>query len=361
MNVAQLAHENDTIRNSKGEPSKVSPRFTIPITLGYIALSRSVEITQDLTTRLITFLLAPEIILVPGYPPISTDLDFYHYQAKPAYYIQSFSSPLLSTYLLQLRLLYTPGDTNITAQRMGMLNFNCLTVIEELLNSLLPSPKSNIFLLDDNGLMIASTMNGTVESSIFVAPNLTFRYNSYSNNPDPHVNAVGTFLALNFGISATTNAFTIPTNFTINFMTIAETSYIVATQLVYMTGTDQVYTLVSFMPRSDFYGTSDSAFRDGLMASLLIAVGGLFLSGVLAYLGSIPLKRLAKSMEKLTKFDFSVLESGTLNSTSLVSELNNVETTFLIMVKAFARQIRKNRELKESSHKQSTTAPGLQL
>ncbi|KAJ3142589.1 hypothetical protein HK100_000489 [Physocladia obscura] len=185
-----------------------------------------------------------------------------------------------------------------------------------------------MFLLDDTGLIVSSTVNNTVR----IALNSTFRYNSYSNNANPIINSLGKALISIYGLNTTTNRYNLP-NFTINFATLQGELYIVSTMLVIMPESNQQYTLVLYAPRSDFYAI------------------GLLLVAIIAYVGSLPLRRMSLSMKYLTKFDFSVLESGKLDSTSRITELYNVESSFLGMVKAFAGAIRMNKGLISSEVK----------
>ncbi|KAJ3079874.1 hypothetical protein HK100_010293 [Physocladia obscura] len=196
-------------------------------------------------------------------------------------------------------------------------------------------------MLDDFGLMVTSTINGTI------AINATNRYDGYLNNPDSRITGIGNFLANKYGISSS-GIFTITSNFTLNSITMAGTVYIVSTQILFMPSSGQQYTLILFAPRSDFYAKADNALHNAIMVSLIIVAVGIILVGGMAHLVSME-KRLIPCCflfaHQLTKFDFTVLESGSLNSTSFVKELNRVESTFLLMVKAFAQQIKKNKEM----------------
>ncbi|KAJ3346902.1 hypothetical protein HDU83_002589 [Entophlyctis luteolus] len=297
---------------------------------------------------------ADPFILIPGVPPLPSDYYFYTLKAKSFYDVNFLTTPTGYSFLLEYREIYTPHPSNPLSQRSSILNFDCLGPFHDLFVSLLPSPGSNIVFIDDGGLLVVTTMNGT-------ARNATTRYDTYKNNPYPAIRAVGGFLAARYGVSAT-GAFQTGTNFTFDFVDIGGTSYFVATQQVAMAGTDQSFMLILFAPRSDFYAKSDNATKTGLIQALVIAACGILLTAAIAYFGTLPLKRLASSMEKLAKFDFSDLEAGHLESNSLLSELNRVESTFFVMVKVrhfnygflrtkdnihqqFAIAIKKNKEL----------------
>ncbi|KAJ3342156.1 vacuolar transporter chaperone [Entophlyctis luteolus] len=95
----------------------------------------------------------------------------------------------------------------------------------------------------------------------------------------------------------------------------------------------QPYQMVLIAPREDYFGASDAAQKRALIISGSLAAVAVLLSCIMAYLSSLPLKKMSESMKKFTKFDFSSLENGTLESKSFVTELNTVETSFLTMVK----------------------------
>ncbi|KAJ3088843.1 hypothetical protein HK100_007928, partial [Physocladia obscura] len=279
--------------------------------------------------------VANPIFFAANWFPGSVVYDGKKFNAQPYFKVFGFAG----LYLLQYTSVYysDPSQTP-SSLRTGYASLDCLTGLPVLFTSLAPSANSNMYMLDDFGLMVTSTINGTI------AINGTNRYNGYSNNPDSRIAGIGNFLANKYGLTSS-GVFAINSNFTQNSVTIAGTVYIVSTQFLVMPSSGQQYTLILFAPRSDFYSKADNALHNAIMVSLIIVAVGIILVGGMAHLGSLPLKKLAVSMEKLTKFDFSVLESGSLDSTSFVKELNRVESTFLLMVKAFAQQIKKNKEM----------------
>ncbi|KAJ3417075.1 hypothetical protein HDV05_006934 [Chytridiales sp. JEL 0842] len=215
----------------------------------------------------------------------------------------------------------------------------CLTNLEALFKELLPSADSSIFLVDDAGFMVASSVNNTV------TVNSTLRYTPTSN-PDPNLTTVGRFLESQYG--AFSNPSLLPNN-TFQQANLNGAPYIIATKKIYMPVSNQPFALVVYVPRVDFYGRSDTSFRNAIIISSCLGVTGLILVAIMSYAASIPLKRLAYSMAQLTKFDFTVLENGALEHTSFIAELNQVEGTFLTMVKAFAAAVKKNKELMTTS------------
>ncbi|KAJ3203264.1 hypothetical protein HDU82_006717, partial [Entophlyctis luteolus] len=106
--------------------------------------------------------------------------------------------------------------------------------------------------------------------------------------------------------------YAISENQTLDDVTIGSTPYIVATSLFYPPTTAQTFVLVFYAPRSDFYGdlpfsrrsalmrfagNSDTAFRNAITFTLIVAALSIILAMVFAYYGTYPLKSLANSME----------------------------------------------------------------
>ncbi|KAJ3198776.1 hypothetical protein HDU82_001036 [Entophlyctis luteolus] len=323
--------------------------------------------------------------------PTPSSYMFYNFTLKPSFVVYYVNSTSFEGYALQFRQIFTPDAANPYSGRMSINSLQCLGAFQTLLQSLLPSPNAQMLLLDDLGMMVASTVANTI------AANSTVRY-ALSNNPDAATAAVGAYLTAQYGgTSSSSSALSIGSNFTMSSsVSILGAPTIVATQLVAMPGTAQTFVLVMFAPRADFYGAaappfpfplpcpprraralhrqSEAAFRQALITSLSIAAAGIVLVAAMAYFASLPLKRLVNSMNKVTalhylrstsaqniphqlkQFDFTVLENGSLESNSVISELYAVETAFLSMVKAFAHHIKVNRELSHSSARFSVPA-----
>ncbi|KAJ3188047.1 hypothetical protein HK101_009266 [Irineochytrium annulatum] len=82
-----------------------------------------------------------------------------------------------------------------------------------------------------------------------------------------------------------------------------------------------------------------------LILSSSVAVAGVLVSAILAFLALRPLATLARAMEMLTNMDFKALEGDILTRRSFISEVRNVQGTFATMCKAFASGIRRNQQL----------------
>ncbi|KAJ3145208.1 hypothetical protein HK101_002521 [Irineochytrium annulatum] len=103
--------------------------------------------------------------------------------------------------------------------------------------------------------------------------------------------------------------------------------------------------LIVAIPRADFFSSTDAANRKALILSSSVAVAGVLVSAILAFLALRPLATLARAMEMLTNMDFKALEGDILTRRSFISEVRNVQGTFATMCKAFASGIRRNQQL----------------
>ncbi|KAJ3408138.1 hypothetical protein HDV05_005138 [Chytridiales sp. JEL 0842] len=286
--------------------------------------------------------VSPEFVLIKNNTPILLDVtrDFLERTAAKPTWSVIWNSGRFSRYAFAYtsQHIIDPRDS----YRMSTLTSGylpCITTLEQLFVDLLPSKDSSIFFVDDFGLMVASSINNTV------ALDSTLRY-SPTTNPNSQIATVGRFLESQYGPFS--NSALLP-NSSFQQANLNGQPYIIATKKIFMPVSNQQYSLVVTVPRADFYGRSDTSFRNAIIISACLGATGLILVAILSYLASIPLKRLAYSMAQLTKFDFSVLENGALEHTSFIAELNQVEGTFLTMVKAFAAGIKKNKELMSTS------------
>ncbi|KAJ3337155.1 hypothetical protein HDU83_008910 [Entophlyctis luteolus] len=257
-------------------------------------------------------------------------------------FITSSTSQLFA---LSYTVYYFANESDIFSLRKSYLNIDCPSKLDAVFAANSVSVNSNMFLIDGMGLMLASSVPNTTVG------NTALQYDSCTNNSNPTILAVGQFLAGKYGLVPRTKRYAISENQTLDDVTIGSTPYIVATSLFYPPTTAQTFVLVFYAPRSDFYGdlpfsrrsalmrfagNSDTAFRNAITFTLIVAAVSIILAVVFAYYGTYPLKSLANSMESvsvLTKFDFSVLENGKLERKSWVLELSRVEGSFEKMVK----------------------------
>ncbi|KAJ3086661.1 hypothetical protein HK102_012743 [Quaeritorhiza haematococci] len=123
------------------------------------------------------------------------------------------------------------------------------------------------------------------------------------------------------------------------------TEYIVGLSSLNVTAYDR-WVLAVMAPREQIYGPIDRANNHAIIVVVVVTFAVLIATAIIMFLIVKPLAEVATAMQKLTTFDFSVLEGGRLlNVNSLVAEITYIQETFTMMVKAFAAGIRTNKLL----------------
>ncbi|KAJ3408137.1 hypothetical protein HDV05_005137 [Chytridiales sp. JEL 0842] len=262
----------------------------------------------------------------------------------------NFPTIMLSAYAaafgkwtFRFQTAYQPAGDVIGSGRICTSSFESEVSFFNLFNRLKPTDTSVMFLYDEQGFMTGSSVNGSI------GLNATARY-SPTDNIDPVIQSVSTALFAKYG-----GTLNIPFNTTMDTVAVNGNTWVVSTQMILTPYANQPYRLVLMVPRVAFFGQSEEAFRKSLIVALSIAAAGFVAISIIGYISSVPLRRLAASIIQLTKFDFSALENGKLNTSSFVSEINDIEISFLTMVRAFAGAIRKNREISRGVGSFSTT------
>ncbi|KAI8996152.1 hypothetical protein BC832DRAFT_303027 [Gaertneriomyces semiglobifer] len=103
---------------------------------------------------------------------------------------------------------------------------------------------------------------------------------------------------------------------------------------------DESLLLVAAVHRSEIFGAVDAARSHSMKISIGIAAAVAVLVSCVYIAVVLPLTRLAKAMETLTKLDFGTLEqSNVLESRSYIWELRKVQVTFATMVKALNKAL----------------------
>ncbi|KAJ3145405.1 hypothetical protein HDU86_000926 [Geranomyces michiganensis] len=125
------------------------------------------------------------------------------------------------------------------------------------------------------------------------------------------------------------------------------TKWILMTQAIRMSSyADQDMLLITAIPRKDVYGAIEHSRTQALAVSLGIASAMALLSITLFIFVVLPLFKLARAMQTLTKLDFGSLErSNTLDDRSFIREVRQVQIVFATMVKAFAGGLKRNKAM----------------
>ncbi|KAJ3126113.1 hypothetical protein HK101_005803, partial [Irineochytrium annulatum] len=272
--------------------------------------------------------------------------DFYDLKVKPLYTAR-FVPGVFAKWSLAFSFQYSPTPSIIESYMLCKLNIpiDTLTVT---LEDMKPTPDSILFVLDDQGFLLVSTENGTV------GVNATLRQTA-PGNTNPVIAAAGSTLASKYGHGSIT---ALPNDTGVETITVGSQSWLVGSKVVVMPVSGQLFQLVLLVPRADYYGKLEYASLKSLIIACGTAVVGICVAILFGYLSSQPLRILARNMHQLAKFDFSVLDAGRLESTSMVQEINEVESTFWIMVRAFAESLKRRRQSVHPTRDQGGSSKG---
>ncbi|KAI8585730.1 hypothetical protein BDZ88DRAFT_442183 [Geranomyces variabilis] len=92
------------------------------------------------------------------------------------------------------------------------------------------------------------------------------------------------------------------------------------------------------VPRADFYAGIDRGQKQALILSICITITSAALGSAALALMIRPLADLTRTMQQITKFDFSAIQSGKRDHRSVVAEMRRMEIVFDNMCKALARE-----------------------
>ncbi|KAJ3085439.1 hypothetical protein HK102_014167 [Quaeritorhiza haematococci] len=149
----------------------------------------------------------------------------------------------------------------------------------------------------------------------------------------------------------------IPTTPQILYRRINDTDFVVSVSAFNLTEVD-TYILAAVVPYDQVFGNIDRANGNSIIIFIVVTVGVVSISGVAMWFSLKPLYTLSVAMESLTRFDFAVLEEGKLlDVRSFIMEIAHIQTTFSVMVKAFAGGIRSNRMLVGPSSAVTNSGP----
>ncbi|KAI8804672.1 hypothetical protein BJ742DRAFT_904864 [Cladochytrium replicatum] len=99
------------------------------------------------------------------------------------------------------------------------------------------------------------------------------------------------------------------------------------------------------IPYDGFFGATAAARVRALIIGSVLGAVGLSVTILLSYFTVRPLAILSKAIRELTKFDFSMLEKKSMDRRSMIKEINELQDTFMVMVRAFAATLKVNRAL----------------
>ncbi|KAJ3379259.1 hypothetical protein HDU84_006811, partial [Entophlyctis sp. JEL0112] len=154
-------------------------------------------------------------------PQVAPDLRLSS-QLQSTFAAYPITSATAEIFALSYSSYFFANESDIFSLRESSLNIDCLSKLDTVFSENGVSQNSNMFLIDQMGLMLSSSV-----------PN--------------------SFLAGKYGLVPATMRYAISENQTLDDVTIGSTPYIVATSLFYPPTTPQTFVLVFYAPRSDFY------------------------------------------------------------------------------------------------------------
>ncbi|KAJ3072546.1 hypothetical protein HDU99_002171, partial [Rhizoclosmatium hyalinum] len=250
----------------------------------------------------------------------------------------------LRTFLIPLML---PIWTNPAAAKADSAYFVTLSIanLDAFIRSVKVTPNGIVYLVDGStGNMLAASLPDISQNV-----NKSSAYPSIGN-PNALVSGSMTYLVSTFAVNATAGVFTIPKNETIaGKYNNGNDDILVNAAWIYDPKTNLRWFLVLAIPSNDFDAVIRETMRNSIITIVVICVSALALGLILSWLITAPLRKLTKSMEEATKFDFSALKEGFLKDRSYLTEIGVMQTVFNAMIVKFADAIKANASLKGSN------------
>ncbi|KAJ3129925.1 hypothetical protein HK098_007679 [Nowakowskiella sp. JEL0407] len=247
------------------------------------------------------------------------------------------------------------GKVSTTAPYSCGAAFTTEYVLTQIFAKAAPTENSRVFLVSNAGRIITTNLNATVYPVIANGTNPGEKdYIKTSDFSEPIIRDIGSRISPNgdwSNVALSQSSSNIKVANASSDRPISKqlqlsdgNQWIVAVSKVNF-GTPEDFYLVLGIPRNDFFGLVDGSIRTGITLSSVFTLMGVLI-GIFVTLGILwPLRRLTNNMKLVTKFDFSMLSSGGLEEKSFFREIQVVQRTFNVMVKAFAGAIQRNREL----------------
>ncbi|KAJ3168057.1 hypothetical protein HK101_011690 [Irineochytrium annulatum] len=225
-------------------------------------------------------------------------------------------------------------------------------VLTKELQKLPLTPKGFVIIFNTQGILFGSSVPS--ESATYTIGNSTY-YRTLDNttltdtNSNTALNAIKALVGGDFGLLATQYP-----NHTY------QTEGLIFQHELHTDASGLQLIVVVGAPLTDYTGDLEATQRD--LSNRLTTTGrlmmGLAVGVVLAlmlisipltwYTLARPLKRLAKHMEEVSRFDFNSLHGTDKNERSGIRELGTMQTAYWTMVLSFARGIQENRRLAQN-------------
>ncbi|KAJ3125543.1 hypothetical protein HK098_000162 [Nowakowskiella sp. JEL0407] len=219
-------------------------------------------------------------------------------------------------------------------------------VLPTILKIITPTQDSRLIFIDASGQILATNLDERLYPHILVN-----KFLNATQFSDQVVKEIGIKLSphgdwyelQNISIDASVLNVTDSAKLYTDFVLNSGESWMVVVSKVQFETPDVFYLIIA-IPRNDLFRMVEKSINQGAILSSIFAAVGIFF-GIIITIGVLfPLRKLKFNIERVTDFDFSVVSSGGLDEDSIFTEVKSVQTTFNLMVKAFAGAIKRSKE-----------------
>ncbi|TPX30765.1 hypothetical protein SmJEL517_g05750 [Synchytrium microbalum] len=248
-------------------------------------------------------------------------------------------------YMSYFRMFYQglPIDTGNPAQHFTACAWIAFSIsaLENALSEFAVTPNGLIYIVTTSGLMVSSSVKNV--SQINYGPT---SYNA-ANSPNTYIKESNLYLNSQYGSLSNIPA----TGLSLSFS--STTGEALLCDVQWLNRTNLNWIVITVIPRSDIWGLVDANSRNIVISTTIVGVLGGLISAAMALVLTRPIRLLQTQMVKAREFDFSGLKSGYLDSRSIFTEINSMQTTFVQMLQKFANGIKQNKDLYTATVRQS--------
>ncbi|TPX30770.1 hypothetical protein SmJEL517_g05749 [Synchytrium microbalum] len=250
-------------------------------------------------------------------------------------------TPNYLIYMSYFRLFYANMaiDTGNPAQHFSTLSWIAfsITALEDALSEFSVTPNGMVYIVTPTGLMVSSSVKNV--SQVNYGPT---SYNA-AQSPNTYIRESNLYLNSQYGSLTNIPAAGLSLSFS------STTGEALLCDVKWLNRTNLQWIVVTVIPRSDIWGLVDANSRNIVISTVIVGVLGGLISVTMAFVLTRPIRQLQIQMCKAREFDFSGLKTGYLDSRSIFTEINSMQSTFVQMLQKFANGIKQNKDLLQSA------------
>ncbi|KAI8799513.1 hypothetical protein BJ742DRAFT_883843 [Cladochytrium replicatum] len=214
------------------------------------------------------------------------------------------------------------------------------TITKNLLSTLQPTENSKLFAISFDWKLVVSNNNDMPTFNT-----TTSDFNPVVKSPDPIIAGLGAVIQAHVNGNISDLKSLTGGIFSTSLSTDASRNWYYMVQTLSLNMTVPLVLVVA-IPYADFFDDIRTSQKTSIGLTAAFGCMSFLVVAAVAFGVTMPIRTLTKLMQKVTKFDFSMLEgSGGLSEENVFSEIREMEKTFNIMVKAFAAAIKRNRQM----------------